>query len=36
MDYTEKTTNLYLTLRENHMIKKHKFEPTINEKLTNG
>ena len=26
----EKTTNLYLTFRENNVIKKHKLEPAIN------
>jgi len=33
----KKSTNLYLTLGENHMTEKHKLEPTIDLKLiTNG
>ena len=31
---SKKSTNLYLTLGENHMSEKHKLEPTIDLQLT--
>ena len=32
----KKSTDLYLTLGENHMTEKHKIGPTIDLKLTTG
>ena len=32
----KKSTNLYVTVGENHMTEKHKLEPTIDLKLITG